>query len=241
ALIKRVALLFAMEQEAAPTIARLGLTPKGLLAPPLCAIAFEGTYAGLQIDVVVNGIDARFGTHNVGTVAAALTTHAVCTALAPDLIISAGTAGGFKARGGEIGDVYVTTDSVNHDRRIGIPGFTEYGVYRVAALDASTMAKTLNFKTGVTSTGNSLECAEIDMVKLTELEASTKEMELSAVAYTAGLHAVPFVGIKAVTDIVDGDKPTGEEFMQNLHTASKAIEDAVIAVLDYLDGKTLVA
>lgn len=237
--LKRVAILFAMEQEAAPTIARLGLAQKGLLEPPLPALAFEGTRGSLAIDVVVNGKDARFAMANVGTVPAALTTHAACVALKPDLIISAGTAGGFKARGGAIGDVYVSTESVNHDRRISIPGFDAYGVYRTPAHDASALAKALGFKTGINSSGNSLECADVDMEQLVALGACTKEMEASGIAYAAGLHGVPFICLKAVTDIVDGDKPTAEEFVKNLHTAAKAIEEATIAVLDYLDGKQL--
>ena len=115
--LNKVVILFAMEQEAAPTIARLGLKPVGAFAPPLACLAFEGEHEGLAVAVVVNGTDAVFKTANVGTVAAALTAHAVCERLKPDLLISAGTAGGFKARGGCIGDVYVTSDSVNHDRR----------------------------------------------------------------------------------------------------------------------------
>jgi 5'-methylthioadenosine nucleosidase len=159
--------------------------------------------------------------------------------LKPDLLVSAGTSGGFKARGGAIGDVYVTTESVNHDRRISIPGFDKYGVYRTSTHDASTLAKALGFKSGITSTGNSLECAAVDLEQLTALGAHTKEMELSGIAYTARLHAVPVIGLKAVTDIVDGGKPTADEFFQNLHTAAKAIEDATVAVLDYLGGKKL--
>lgn len=115
--LKKVVILFAMEQEAAPTIARLGLKAVGAFAPPLACLAFEGEHEGLAVAVVVNGTDAVFKTANVGTVPAALTAHAACERLKPDLLISAGTAGGFKARGGCIGDVYVTTESVNHDRR----------------------------------------------------------------------------------------------------------------------------
>lgn len=46
----------------------------------------------------------------------------------PDLIINAGTAGGFNRVGGAIGDAYISTACAHHDRRIPIPGFTEYGI-----------------------------------------------------------------------------------------------------------------
>ena len=38
------------------------------------------------------------------------------------MIINAGTAGGFLAKGGRVGDVYVGTHLKHHDRRIPIPG-----------------------------------------------------------------------------------------------------------------------
>ena len=53
------------------------------------------------------------------------------TAFEPDIVISAGTAGGFRSAGGEIGDVYLSTKCVFHSRRImsGDHGndYEEYG------------------------------------------------------------------------------------------------------------------
>jgi len=163
--------------------------------------------------------------------------NAVCDKLKPDLIINAGTCGGFKAKGGAIADVYVIKESANHDRRIGIPGFSEYGVYRTATVDGSAMADALGFKQGLCSTGNSLDLAPVDMEEMLKLGAACKEMELSGIVYTAGMHGVPVLGLKAITDIVDGDKPSAEEFVQNLGKAAKAIEEATVSVLGYLEGK----
>lgn len=67
------------------------------------------------------GKDAEHSVDNVGTVPAALATYLACQQYKPDLIISVGTAGGFKAQGASIGDVFVGTTTVNHDRRIPIP------------------------------------------------------------------------------------------------------------------------
>lgn len=53
---------------------------------------------GLAVHVAWNG---RCSTHNVdhvGTMAATLTTQLAVTAFKPDIVISAGTAGGFKAK-----------------------------------------------------------------------------------------------------------------------------------------------
>ena len=67
------------------------------------------------------GKDAEHGVDNVGTVPAALSVYLACQQFKPDLIISVGTAGGFRAQGAAIGDVFVGTTTVNHDRRIPIP------------------------------------------------------------------------------------------------------------------------
>jgi nucleoside phosphorylase len=63
----------------------------------------------------------------VGTTPAAIATHTAISIINPDIVINAGTAGGFKHKGGKIGDVFVSTVLRHHDRRIPIPGFSEYG------------------------------------------------------------------------------------------------------------------
>lgn len=61
----------------------------------------------------------------------------------------------------------------------------------------------------------------------------------AAVAYVADLLKVPAVFVKAVTDIIDGDKPTAEEFMENLAAVTTALGQAVTKVVDYINGKSL--
>jgi hypothetical protein len=50
------------------------------------------------VHVVWSGHDKKHNVDLVGTVPASLATYLACQAFNPDLIISAGTAGGFKAR-----------------------------------------------------------------------------------------------------------------------------------------------
>jgi 5'-methylthioadenosine nucleosidase len=58
---------------------------------------------------------------------AAISTFIALTELKPDLIINAGTAGGFKKHSAAIGDVFLSDHVKHHDRRIPLPGFHEYG------------------------------------------------------------------------------------------------------------------
>lgn len=61
----------------------------------------------------------------------------------------------------------------------------------------------------------------------------------AAVAYVADLLKVPAIFVKAVTDLVDGEKPTSEEFMQNLVAVTAALGDSVSQVIDFVNGKCL--
>lgn len=66
-------------------------------APAPC-VTYSGKHHGVDVHVVWSGHDHEHGVDLIGTVPASLATYLACQALNPDLIISAGTAGGFKAR-----------------------------------------------------------------------------------------------------------------------------------------------
>lgn len=174
---------------------------------------------------------------NVGTVPAALTTYLALQAFKPDLVISTGTSGGFASKGASIADVFISTATVNHDRRIPIPGFDVYGVGRFDALPVPNLIQTLDLKSGVVTSGNSLDYTTEDMARMVEHGAAVKEMEAAAVAWAASLFDCPFFCIKSVTDIVDGDRPAAEEFLENLHKAADALQQVVPKVMEFIAGK----
>jgi 5'-methylthioadenosine nucleosidase len=53
------------------------------------------------------------------------------------------------------------------------------------------------------------------------------------------MFSTPAIFVKAVTDIVDGEKPTAEEFLQNLISVTMALDQAVTKVIDFIDGKCI--
>ena len=109
----------AMEAEAAPLIEHLGLTlQKDAIPPPAPCVVYSGAQDGAQVHVVVNGKCSTHGVDSVGTVPAAVTAYLALQTFRPDLIVSAGTAGGFGSQGARIGDIFVSTATINHDRRI---------------------------------------------------------------------------------------------------------------------------
>jgi len=255
-----------MEAEALPIISGLGLKRDAppLLPPPAPATTFSGKIRKnkgdapeISVHVVCSGKCKVHGVDNIGTVPAALMTYLALSELEKkgggggggastssssspvDLVISAGTAGGFKSRGAEIGDVYCATAFANHDRRIPLPKFDGYGVWKCDAHPAPRMVEELGLKTGAVSTGNSLDWHELDMTAMNASEASVKEMEASGVAWACSLHGVPLLALKAITDIVDGGKAAEEEFLANLEKASEALHFALKGALEFLVGKSV--
>lgn len=64
-------------------------------------------------------------------------------------------------------------------------------------------------------------------------------MEAAAIAWTAALSNTPFIALKVVTDIVDGDRPTQDEFFENLATAAASLQVMIPKVIDFVVGKSL--
>ncbi|XP_074312991.1 5'-methylthioadenosine/S-adenosylhomocysteine nucleosidase-like [Silene latifolia] len=239
--ISSILIFIAMHTEALPLVNRFQLTeavdssyPKGV---PW--VRYHGVYKNLHLNIVQPGKDPVLGVDSVGTISASLVTYASVLALQPDLIINAGTAGGFKAKGAAIGDVFLASEVAFHDRRIPIPVFDLYGVGLRPACSTCNISQELNLKIGRLSTGDSLDMSPHDEASIIANEATIKDMEGAAVAYVADLLKVPVIFIKAVTDIVDGDKPTAEEFLQNLTAVTAALDETVAKAIDFIAGKCI--
>lgn len=237
-----------MEAEAKPFVDHLGLKLVESYFPPHTPfLAFSGVHHKTKVTVITMGKDAIYGTgvDNAGTVSSALATflalskeHGGKGGTAIDLVLNAGTCGGFSRKGAAIGDVFLTTGVANHDRRIPIPGFDAYGVGKLETLETTLMAKNLGYKTGICTTGNSLDHTERDEEMMKANDATVKDMEAAAIAYVAAMNKVPYVGVKVVTDIVDGGIPTHEEFLANLSSAAESLQKALPRVLDYVCDET---
>ena len=125
--IKHVLILIAMKAEAQPLIDKLKLQKIDDKDDISEHVEFQGTVKDCKVTLITNGKSSRFECDNVGTNPATLSCYIGIKKFRPDLIINAGTAGGFKKHGACIGDAFVSTKVHNHDRRIPIPGFLEYG------------------------------------------------------------------------------------------------------------------
>jgi Nucleoside phosphorylase len=233
--VSKLCLLVAMPAEAKPLIQHFNLVQQDGYFGKLPPLAYTGHYRNIDILVVVNGQDPQHKVDLVGTQPATLAAQVAIDKFNPDLIINAGTAGAFAHNGSRIGDVYLSHQHfVFHDRRIPIPGWDTYGVGRYPSYDTTTLAKTLGYKQGIVTTGNSLDMPPVDEQTINQIGGEVKDMEAAALAWVASLHGVPFFSVKSITDLMDSEKTTQEEFLENLHAASEALKDACFTIIDYI-------
>lgn len=236
----RVLVVMAMEVEAAPLRAALGAEPIELPSwasrlPARLAEAPE-VPGRPRVRLAVNGTDPISGVAAIGTSAAALTTQVgLNSGFDPDLVLTVGTAGGWSRHGSEIGDTFLAWPHfVCHDRRIDLPGFQAFGDGALPAADLRAHAESLGCRLGVVTTGDSLDESPTDRERILANGGMAKEMEAAAVAWICHLHDVPVGGVKTITDLVDTDVPTPEQFTANLAIASASLQRTTLALLERL-------
>jgi 5'-methylthioadenosine nucleosidase len=207
--IERITVLYAMEAEGMPLVERLKLTEQPAVDPNLTQRHFAGTVGTVSIDLLINGLDPRSGTDRIGTDAATLAGFIAIRKFAPDVVINAGTCGGFQSRGGCIGDIYVSEgDCLFHDRHIALPGFELQARGQWPVTPAPHLAAAMGAKSGIISTGNSLDATPDELMFFARHHVVAKDMEACAIAQVCGQCGVPFIAVKAVTDLVDHPEPT---------------------------------
>ncbi len=213
--VTTLALQFAMTGEALPFLKRGTFRP----LPPDPVYGFQ-FHEGDGVVVGIAGTHPRFGVDSIGSVPAALLTHTLLTRFAPTRLINAGTAGGFEAKGGRVGDVYLGAEvAVFHDRRIALPGFREMGHGHFPVECDRALAARLGLKVGIVSTGDSLDATSEDLKHLAALNAEVKEMEAAGIAWVCERHRTPLVLLKALTDLVDHAESTESQFVENYSLA----------------------
>ncbi|MFT4644490.1 MAG: 5'-methylthioadenosine nucleosidase [Planctomycetota bacterium] len=228
---KKIALIMAMEGEAKPIIEHYKLK-RIAFHNPIIVYANEDQ----SLIVSLNGKSKEHGIDNIGTQAATLNAFITISNYQPELIINCGTAGGFKAKGGKIGDTYIATEKICfHDRRIDLPGgFAAYALGNYPVIDSDFLAKKFNLKQGIISSSDALDYTKTDMAIFQKNNASVKEMEAAAIAWVCQMNTQEFTAIKTITDIVDGAHCTSEEFLENFEMASYALKKNMVKIIDFL-------
>lgn len=221
---RRVLFFVAMAHEAAPIVEALGLARLGH--------AHLGRVAGAEVTLVTPGIDPATNVDRIGPVhASAALVRLLAQARVPfDLVVNAGTAGGFEAQGQRIADLVVARDAMFHDARIAIDGFDRVArAHTRLSADEATLARCaalLDARAGLVSTGASLDATADELALFTRSGALAKEMELAALAVVCRLHETPLVALKGITDLVDHHEPTHAVFLRNLERTAARVAAA---------------
>ena len=241
----RVCLIFAMRAEAQPLIEYYGLEEQdGFFSPLPCQLYSspkEGGQEGAALFVVINGSDR--GRDLIGCEAAAVTTQAAIMKLQPDLVISAGTCGGWQRYGARVGQTYVADGVMFHDRRV--PGDNEWdtqglGNYKVWE-GSWRIAEALGLPMGKVTTGSSFDLSPEEDQLIDENGGRLKEMEGAAVAFVCSLYKVPVMLVKTVTNLRDaapaqtlpreGGDSQIDSFQENLKRASLSLRETLVEIL----------
>jgi len=82
-------------------------------------------------------------------------------------------------------------------------------------------------------------CLSLCLYQLLRLIYGFLAFQGAAVAYVADIFKVPTILIKGVTDIVDGNRPTSEEFLENLAAVTAKLDESLTKVIDFISGKCL--
>jgi nucleoside phosphorylase len=240
-----VAVVMAMEVEAAPLRAALGADaidpPPWAASLPVRLAVARANGRRPNVLLAVNGVDPVSGVAAIGTTSAALTTHVALNlddVPRPGLVLSVGTAGGWSRHGSAIGDTYFAWPHFScHDRRIDLPGFQAFGDADLPAADLRHHAEALGCGVGVVTTGDSLDESPTDRDRILGNDAVAKEMEAAAVAWVCHLHEVPVGAVKTITDLVDSEVATPEQFVANLAVAAASLQQTTLGLLDRLGAQ----
>ncbi len=175
--------------------------------------AFRFEKGDSHIVVVSSPIDRGCEVDSVGAQPAAAMTLWAIEKFDPDLVINAGTAGGFKDSS-KIGDVHQVMTVEYLDRFIPLGDFEPYSIGH-EVLDP--------FHGATLFTSNRLLTSEEEIVKMKKeaIFAPVKDMEGAAIVQIARWYQKEIVLLKAITDLIDESDATPEQFEKNFNLATK--------------------
>jgi len=193
----------------------------------------------------LNGVDVVLLQSGIGKVAAAIGTTILLDEYQPDVVINTGSAGGFDSSL-NLGDVVISTEVRHHDADVTAFG---YEMGQMAQQPAAFLAdeKLMNVAEqaleqmedkhavrGLICTGDAFVCtAERQAFIRTHFPSVIAvEMEASAIAQTCHQFNVPFVVVRAISDVADKESPMSfEEF---LPLAAKSSSEMVFKMVELL-------
>ncbi|WEG14913.1 5'-methylthioadenosine/S-adenosylhomocysteine nucleosidase [Pullulanibacillus sp. KACC 23026] len=199
---------------------------------------FEGVVDGKEVVLLQSGI---------GKVNAAMGAALLIQQFSPNYIINTGSAGGFDHKL-KVGDVVISSEVRHHD--VDVTAFNyEYGqvpglpaaflpdsrLVEAAEKAARSSQEDIQVVKGLIATGDSFmsDPERVEAVRAHFHDLQAVEMEAAAIAQVCHQFQVPFVIIRALSDIAG--KESHISFDQFLETAAKHSAEHILLMLKELD------
>ena len=199
----KVGIIGAMEQEV--TLLRDKIENRQTLTLAGCEI-YTGTLNGVEVALLKSGI---------GKVAAALGTTLLLELCKPDVVINTGSAGGL-ASTLKVGDIVVSDEVRYHDADVtafgyepgqmaGCPAAFVADDKLIVAAERVIKQLDLNAVRGLVVSGDAFinGAAPLTRIRTTFPQAIAVEMEATAIGHVCHQFKVPFVVVRAISDIAD--------------------------------------
>lgn len=228
----KAGIIGAMEQEV--TLLRDKIDNRQTLSMAGCEI-YTGTLNGVEVALLKSGI---------GKVSAALGTTLLLELCKPDFIINTGSAGGL-ASVLKVGDIVVSDEVRYHDADVtafgyepgqmaGCPAAFAADGALIAAAEQSIASLSLNAVRGLVVSGDAfINGAEpLNRIRSTFPQAIAVEMEATAIGHVCHQFGVPFVVLRAISDVADQESHLSfEEFLVVAAQQSSLLVETLLAQL----------
>ena len=206
--------------------------------------------AGIEFHIgKIKGIDVVLARSGIGKVNAAMTTTLICQTFNPKSIINTGSAGGFNDKQ-SVGDIIVSIDVLHHDVDVTVFGYTAGQLPGMPATFAAEqtlidIAHDTLLTLSLTAHRGQIGSGDKFMTKQTHIEETRNafplcdavEMEAAAIAQVSHCFGVPFVIVRALSDIAGQESPIS--FEQFLPLAAANAAKLIIAMLPQVVAKGL--
>ncbi|WP_272687367.1 5'-methylthioadenosine/S-adenosylhomocysteine nucleosidase [Providencia sp. PROV149] len=228
----KVGIIGAMEQEVA--ILREQIENCQTISRASCEI-----YTGK-----INGVDVALLKSGIGKVAAAIGTTLLLEHCQPDIVINTGSAGGLDAKL-NVGDIVVSTEVRYHDADVTAFGY-EYGQMAqcppafIADANLISLAEkciqqlNMNAVRGLVCSGDAFINGSEPLARIKQHfpHVAAVEMEATAIGQVCHQFGVPFVVVRAISDVADKESHTSfDEFLPVAARQSSLMIAAILAEL----------
>ncbi len=161
-----------------------------------------------------------------------------CAAIASgaDVVLNFGVAGGLAPEKTEVGKVYLIEKAVEYDFDIHELSGKEVGTLPDEAENFLPLAlPPLPYPRRALGTGDRFDDSPLDHALLLRLGCDVRDMEGGAIAQVCKYAGVPFVSVKAISDVY-GSGSTTEQFRKNCALALSSLEKRLPEVFASLGG-----